>query len=353
MGTVKRRGSPRLRSRWRWRRTVRWQPALDDAAPIPEAAEDQSELLPLAQGSLEPPADTDRQPGPSVPQWVWVAVAVAVVIIVIVGIVWWVNHKPSPTGQALWNAELAKLETIPIKGRAPKTGYSRSAFGRPWTDAVNVEYGHNGCDTRDDIIRRDLIDITLKPTSHGCIVLSGTLHDPYTGKTIPFHRGTPSVQIDHVVALEDAWQKGAQRLDVRTRQDFANDPRNLQATDGSTNQQKGGRDAATWLPPNKDYRCTYVSRQIDVKVLYHLWVTEAEHDKMKSLLTGCATAAAPSIRATTGRSTPRPSAPSPTSRPGPHQGQFCAPLGSRAISSTGEPIVCSPAAGGRNRWATG
>jgi hypothetical protein len=198
-----------------------------------------------------------------------------------------------------FTAALATLETLPIKGRAPKTGYSRDAFGKAWTDDVNVEGGRNGCDTRNDILRRDLIDITLKPGSNGCTVLSGTLIDPYSGKTIPFTRGantSAAVQIDHVVALSDAWQKGAQQLDQPTRQDFANDPRNLQATSGAMNKQKGDGDAATWLPPNKAYRCTFVSRQVEVKAAYGLWVTQAEHDAIANLLMGCG-ATAPSASA--------------------------------------------------------
>jgi Protein of unknown function (DUF1524) len=114
------------------------------------------------------------------------------------------------------------------------------------------------------------------------------------GTTIPFHSDTPSVQIDHVVALEDAWQKGAQQLDPQTRQNFANDPRNRQATDGPTNEQKGGRDAATWLPPNKAYRCTYLSRIVDVKSTYGLWVTQPEHDQIARILSNCNTPASPS-----------------------------------------------------------
>jgi Protein of unknown function (DUF1524) len=198
-----------------------------------------------------------------------------------------------------FTAALATLDTLPIKGRSPKTGYSRDAFGKAWTDDVNVEGGRNGCDTRNDILRRDLIDITLKPGSNECTVLSGTLIDPYSGDTIPFTRGpgtSAAVQIDHVVALSDAWQKGAQQLDQPTRQDFANDPRNLQATSAAMNKQKGDGDAATWLPPNKTYRCTYVSRQVEVKAAYSLWVTQAEHDAIANLLMRCG-ATAPSASA--------------------------------------------------------
>ena len=189
-------------------------------------------------------------------------------------------------------AALAKLETLPIKGRAPKTGYSRAQFGPAWSDDVTVADGHNGCDTRNDILRRDLVGIELKPGTNDCVVLSGTLNDPYTGTAIMFSRGrdtSRAVQIDHVVALSDAWQKGAQQWDEPTRRNFANDPLNLQATSGPINEKKGDGDAATWLPPNKVYRCTYVSRIIDVKAAYGLWVTQAEHDAVARILTlGCA-----------------------------------------------------------------
>jgi hypothetical protein len=145
------------------------------------------------------------------------------------------------------------------------------------------------------VLRRDLVDIVFKPGSNGCAVQSGTLHDPYTATTIAFVRGadtSASVQIDHVVALADAWQKGAQGLSVEARVDFANDPLNLQATDGPTNQGKGAGDAATWLPPNKAYRCAYVGRQVEVKAEYGLWITAAERDAIATVLTNCATAAA-------------------------------------------------------------
>nr|WP_235620645.1 DUF1524 domain-containing protein [Mycolicibacter sinensis] len=185
--------------------------------------------------------------------------------------------------------ELAALDTLPIKGRAPKTGYDRALFGQAWSDDVTVPGGHNGCDTRNDILRRDLVDIEIKPGTNDCVVLAGVLNDPYTGTAIAFQRGpgtSRAVQIDHVVALSDAWQKGAQQWDEPTRRNFANDPLNLQATSGPINHQKGDGDAATWLPPNKSYRCEYVSRIVEVKSGYGLWVTQAEHDAIARILTG-------------------------------------------------------------------
>lgn len=184
----------------------------------------------------------------------------------------------------------AQLATLAVKGRAPKTGYERSQFGPAWSDDVDVADGHNGCDTRNDILRRDLTAIVAKPGTRDCVVLSGVLVDPYTGQTIDFRRGvrtSTAVQIDHVVPLLDAWQKGAQQLSPERRRDLANDPIELLAVDGPTNAAKGAGDAATWLPPNKRFRCRYVALQVAVKARYHLWVTQAEHDAINRILGGC------------------------------------------------------------------
>lgn len=180
------------------------------------------------------------------------------------------------------------LLTLMVKGRAPKTGYTRDQFGHGWLDP-----DRNGCDTRNDMLRRDLTEVVLKPGTHGCVVLSGTLADPYLGQPISFVKGNTTstlVQIDHVVALSDAWQKGAQQWDQETRQRFANDPANLLAVSGSANQAKGDGDAATWLPKNKAFRCSYVSRQVAVKASYRLWVTEPERAAMARVLSTCPSA---------------------------------------------------------------
>ncbi|MCU1631787.1 MAG: hypothetical protein JWM61_439 [Micrococcaceae bacterium] len=191
----------------------------------------------------------------------------------------------APSDQPAANTTaLALLETLPVKGRAPKTGYDRDLFGQAWADV-----DRNGCDTRTDMLNRDLTDIVYT-NSVPCKVQSGVLNDPYTASTIAFLRGqatSTAVQIDHVVALSDAWQKGAQQLTPDQRVAFANDPLNLQSTDGPTNQQKSDGDAATWLPPNKGYRCEYVARQVSVKATYALWVTQAEHDAIALILSDC------------------------------------------------------------------
>ncbi|GAA0292651.1 HNH endonuclease family protein [Kineococcus aurantiacus] len=157
------------------------------------------------------------------------------------------------------------------QGRAPKTGYSREQFGDGWVDT-----DRNGCDTRDDVLARDLTAETFKPGTRDCVVASGTLADPYSGKIIAFTRGqdtSTAVQIDHVVALSDAWQKGAQQWDDAKRVAFANDPLELLAVDGPLNGQKSDGDAATWLPLNRAYRCAYVARQVGLKATWRLWVT--------------------------------------------------------------------------------
>lgn len=185
---------------------------------------------------------------------------------------------------------LATLDTLAIKGRAPKTGYSRDEFGPAWSDDVTVEGGHSGCDTRNDQLSRELSDKTFKPGTRDCVVLSGQLYDPYSGNVLQFQRGRDTsslIQVDHVVPLMDSWQKGSQTWDADKRRNFANDPINLQLTTGSLNASKGSSDAATWLPPNKSYRCTYVSRIVDVKSKYGLWVTQAEHDAIANILTKC------------------------------------------------------------------
>ena len=180
---------------------------------------------------------------------------------------------------------IASLETLPVKGRAPKTGYTRDQFGQAWADV-----DHNGCDTRNDILKRDLTSIIYKAGTRNCVVLSGTLLDRYSGESINFVRGnitSMEVQIDHVVALSNAWQTGAFKLSADQRKALANDPLNLFAVKGSLNQQKSDGDAATWLPPLKSFRCAYVAQQIAVKMKYSLWVVPPEKAAMVAILAKC------------------------------------------------------------------
>ena len=184
---------------------------------------------------------------------------------------------------------LALLATIAVKGRSAKTGYERDLFGQAWSDV-----DRNGCDTRNDVLGRDLTAVTYKAGTRDCKVLGGTLAEPYTGRTLTFSSEDPmAVQIDHVVALSDAWQKGAAQWPAEKRLAFANDPVNLLAVDGPANGSKSDGDAATWLPPNKAYRCPMVARQVAVKARYGLWMTAAERDASARVLAACPTEAAP------------------------------------------------------------
>jgi len=186
---------------------------------------------------------------------------------------------------------LSVIEVQPTKGRAAKTGYTRAQFGQTWADV-----DRNGCDTRNDILKRDLSGEVFKEKTDDCVVLSGTLIDPYSGETINFVRGNVSsmeVQIDHVVALSNAWQTGAFKLTVQQRTAMANDPLNLLAVKGRLNSQKGDGDAATWLPPLKSYRCDYVARQVAVKMKYKLWFTAPEKEAIVRILKSCPEKALP------------------------------------------------------------
>ena len=177
------------------------------------------------------------------------------------------------------------LATLAVKGRAPKTGYTRAQFGQAWADV-----DRNGCDTRNDMLKRDLTNIAYKVKTRDCVVLTGVLVDRYSGETINFVRGNVTsmeVQIDHVIALSNAWQTGAFKLTLIQRTALANDPMNLFAVKGRLNLQKSDGDAATWLPPLKSFRCAYVAQQIAVKAKYSLWVTAPEKEAMVRILAAC------------------------------------------------------------------
>lgn len=218
------------------------------------------------------------------------------VAVILIGTLGWVVIKEWPnlllmlpdsqsqqSGSNSGSGEIAReaLAALPTKGRAPKTGYKRSQFGDGWAKA-------GGCDTRNVILRRDLTNAVLGDDN--CKVQAGALSDPYTGQRIAFKRGANSsgaVQIDHVVALSNAWQTDAQQLSSEQRISLANDPLELLAVDGPANQQKGDGDAATWLPSNKPFRCQYIARQIAVKKKYSLWVTPPERTAMERILASC------------------------------------------------------------------
>ena len=189
----------------------------------------------------------------------------------------------STASKSQYESALTALNKLPVKGRAPKTGYSREQFPH-WKDPDK-----NGCDSRNDILKRDLTKVFFKAETNNCKVIAGTLLDPYSNKLIEFDlsKSSSTIDIDHVVALSNAWQTGAFQLTLTQRTNFANDPLNLLAVDFKLNRQKGDADAATWLPPYKSYRCTYVARQVSVKTKYKLWVTAPEKAAISNLLTAC------------------------------------------------------------------
>ena len=191
--------------------------------------------------------------------------------------------ETSTATKSQYESALTALNKLPVKGRAPKTGYSREQFPH-WKDPDK-----NGCDSRNDILKRDLTKVIFKEGTNNCKVIAGTLLDPYSNKLIDFDisKSSSTIDIDHVVALSNAWQTGAFQLTLDQRTNFANDPLNLLAVDFKLNRQKGDGDAATWLPPYKSYRCTYVARQVAVKTKYKLWVTAPEKGAISNLLTAC------------------------------------------------------------------
>ena len=191
------------------------------------------------------------------------------------------TYIPNQVNAAPSDDALTVLNSLSVKGRAAKTGYTRAQFTH-WSDL-----DRNGCDARNDTLKRDLTEVIYKAGTRDCKVISGLLLDPYSGKVITFSSTKSTIDIDHVVALSNAWQTGAAYFDKTKRQQIANDPLNLLAVDFTLNRQKGDGDAATWLPPLKSYRCDYVARQIAVKAKYGLWVTQPEKSAIIKLLEKC------------------------------------------------------------------
>lgn len=198
---------------------------------------------------------------------------------------------PSPTPAVSTQAEtetdataaLRLLDEIPtVEGFVD--GYDRESFG--WRTDVD----RNGCDTRNDILGRDLLDPVFKPGTGDCKVLSGTLIDPYDGRRVEFESGWDTsvlVQIDHVVALGWAWHRGAFAWDVDTRVAFANDPRNLVASSGETNQEKSAYGPSEWLPAVPELRCEYVVKWVGVLTEYGLGIDSADRRAAEAVLQGC------------------------------------------------------------------
>ncbi|MFJ3444735.1 HNH endonuclease family protein [Streptomyces sp. NPDC086081] len=176
----------------------------------------------------------------------------------------------------------ALIEKVETKGRGPRTGYDRDEFGYAWMDSAprEVPYSHNGCDSRNDLLKRDGRNLRFRSGSD-CVVTSMTLHDPYTGKVIEWTKSRAiKVQIDHVMPLSYDWQMGASRWTEDKRESIANDPLNLLPVDGPTNSAKGDSGPASWLPPDRRIRCAYSVRFAQVSLKYDLPVTSADKEMM-------------------------------------------------------------------------
>lgn len=181
---------------------------------------------------------------------------------------------------------LQDLRALPVSD-AYVPGYNRAAFGPAWADV-----DHNSCDTRNDVLRRDLVDVVTKPGTYGCVVLSGTLHDPYTGRTIAFHRGETSsmaVQIDHRWPLGLVWGHGAASWTPAQREAFANDPAELVAVDGQANEEKSDSGPGEWMPPNADDACAYTASFVTVATKWRLSIASKDEHALERTLTGCST----------------------------------------------------------------
>lgn len=202
----------------------------------------------------------------------WLAIAVALALIVAFQVVTtsydrsqFVAQADIPTVEAGVDV-LAGVAEVPVRIRG--YDYRRDAFGDSWTDDNPAPGGHNGCDTRNDILDRDLVDktyVSIKRCPNA--VASGILHDPYTNVTVPFVRGNQvgaAVQIDHIVPLALAWDLGARNWPDDLRLRFANDPANLLAVQGQANQDKGDHEPAIWMPPNAAFWCQYAMQFIAV-----------------------------------------------------------------------------------------
>ncbi|MFG2574402.1 HNH endonuclease family protein [Streptomyces sp. NPDC048481] len=174
------------------------------------------------------------------------------------------------------------IEKVKTKGRGPKTGYARDKFGYAWMDSApgGVPFAHNGCDSRNDLLKRDGEKVRFR-TGSDCVVTAMTLRDPYTGRTIEWTKAhAAKVQIDHVMPLSYDWQMGAAHWTKDKREDIANDPLNLIPVDGPTNGAKSDSGPAAWLPPNKLIRCSYSVRVAQVSLKYDLPVTAADKETM-------------------------------------------------------------------------
>jgi hypothetical protein len=198
-----------------------------------------------------------------------------------------VGPQPATGTAKLISAELREVRVIAARPDVP--GYKRDQFGQTWTDDHDGRGGHNGCDTRNDVLTAQLTAVQYRARSK-CVVVAGTLRaEPYTGRRIDFRKAAASkVQIDHVYPLARAWDMGAARWSLQRRVDFANDQAaNLLAVDGPANASKNDSGPGEWMPINRNYRCTYVLRYLEVARKYALPITAADRDTAQAITRSC------------------------------------------------------------------
>lgn len=227
----------------------------------------------------------------------WLAAAVALAVVVAVQVITSTQDsvrfaaQAQPPTVAAGVDLLAGVPEIPVRVRG--NDYRRAAFGESWDDDNSAPGGHNGCDTRNDVLNRDLVDKTLVAIKRCPVaVATGTLHDPYTNAVVSFVRGNQtgaSVQIDHIVPLALAWDLGARDWPDDLRLRFANDPANLLAVAGKPNQDKGDQEPADWMPPNRAFWCQYAVQFVEVLRGYSLPVDAASAGVLREAAGTCPT----------------------------------------------------------------
>ncbi|MBF6334074.1 HNH endonuclease [Nocardia transvalensis] len=222
--------------------------------------------------------------------------AALVAVMTVAGCAILTDDPPAPGSPS--RAEVERLlDTVQVVDSRPRPGgYERGCrpeqgcvFGPAWSDDHDGPGGHDGCDSRNSVLGRQLSEVRFRPGTHECVVIAGTLHDPYTGKRIGFDRAQPrAVQIDHVYPLAAAWDMGAAKWPLPQRMRFANDiDFNLLAVDGQANQDKGDHTPADWLPPAHSYRCFYAGKYLSVAREYALPITRADRDTLSRVARHC------------------------------------------------------------------
>jgi hypothetical protein len=194
------------------------------------------------------------------------------------------DHAPWPMALSVADAHRA-LDALAVVQLAPEVAYDRTTdFGPAWADV-----DHNGCGTRDDVLRRDLTAVRTRPGTHGCVVVAGLLDDPYTGRQLAFSKSqADAIQIDHLIPLHAAWMLGAWQWTPERRLAYANDPRVLVTVDGPANQDKGDALADRWRPPNRRSWCAYAVNTVAIHADYGLGVTAPERSALGQMLERCA-----------------------------------------------------------------